>query len=121
MDELDALLPEKQDTSPEIEILIGTIHNWNSSSGATFTIDGAGSVTTKYYKIMQTGRPMYEGKRYLILKTSGTYVVLGEIGLPPLRWADIGDLASGASLADVISKVNTILAILRANGQIKTS
>lgn len=111
-------LPENEGSSPA-EFYIGTVSAWSMADGCSIKPDGQSAGSTKRYKMMLTGRPIYPGNRYLIMKQSGTYIVLGEIGLPPYsRWAN--DLPNDAALADVITKVNTILAGLREQGIFKT-
>jgi len=54
------------------------------------------------------------------MKQSGTYIVLGEIGNPN-SWKNITNLADSASTADIIAKVNEILAWMRTQGILWTS
>lgn len=107
-------LPENEGSSPA-EFYLGTVQQWSMADGASIMPDGQSSGSTKRYKVMQTGRPLVAGNRYLIMKQSGTYIVLGEIGMPT-RWTRPTDLAGDAALSDVITKVNAILAILRDQG-----
>ena len=60
------------------EIYLGTVDGANSS-GVEITLDGQSSALSKRYKMLLTGRTLTEGERVLILKMSGTYVVLGAI------------------------------------------
>lgn len=120
MDELNVLIEDagnSGDNTPEL--FFGTLNNWSIQNGASFTIDGSGGETTKRYKIIKNGRPLYENNRYAILKISGTYLVLGEVGLPPTRYA-VATLATTADLSAVIAKVNEIITALRNYGILKT-
>lgn len=107
-------LPENEGSSPA-EFYLGTVSAWSVEAGASIKPDGQDSGSTKRYKVLQTGRPLKAGNRYLLMKQSGTYIVLGEVGMPTY-WRQPTDLANDAALADVITKVNTILAILREQG-----
>lgn len=120
MDEL-ILDPVPQEGTPNnsAEFYIGTVNTWNVASGATILLDGQAQATEKRYKVLQTSRPLQENKRYLIMKQSGTYIIIGEIGMPTY-WRRISDLASGAATDDIVQKVNNILAALREQGIIYT-
>ena len=53
-----------------------------SSSGVRFVLDGQTAATQKSYKMLLTGRTLAAGARVIVMKQSGTYVVLGQIGTP---------------------------------------
>ena len=59
-------------------IYLGTVGSVNSS-GVQITLDGQSEALTKRYKMLLTGRSLSQGERVLILKKSGTFVVLGAI------------------------------------------
>ena len=99
------------------EIYLGTVNNWNISTGVQITLDGQTDPMSKRYKQLLVSRPLPVGARVAIMKISGTYVVLGEIGNPKSYYHP-ENLASDASLSTVISMVNTILAALRGQGVI---
>lgn len=96
------------------EFYLATITGWNNTSGVKFQIDGQ-EETQKGYKQMLMCRPLKVGSRVVVMKYSGSYVVLGEISMPN-SWKKIPSLASGATLTDVIAKVNELLAWLRTEG-----
>ena len=70
---------------------------------------------TKRFKMMQIPRPIHTGERVIVMKQAGTYVILGVLGMPN-SWQRIPDLATTASTADIIAKINAILAWLRTQG-----
>lgn len=80
----DLILPVEQqagNSDQKAEFLIGKVVYWNASSGAQIQLDGEDEPMDKYFKVIRS-RPLVVGSRYLIMKHSGTYVVIGEIGLP---------------------------------------
>lgn len=115
------LIPEKKDeNNNEAEFYIGTLVSWSNSTGNVLRLDGQTDNMQKPYKMLRTPRPIHSGSRVLIMKHSGTYIVLGEIGLPN-SWKAINDLASNASTADIINKINEIIGWLRTQGIVWTS
>lgn len=108
-------VPQEGTPANSAEFFLATVTRWSRDTGAELQIEGQDSPGTKRYKVMQTSRPLNAGGRYLCMKQSGTYIVLGELGMPTTR-SSVGDLASTASLADVISKINFLLGVLRNQG-----
>ena len=97
------------------EFFIGTVNNWTSADGAVIQLDGQASPSTKAYKVLQTSRPVYPGRRYLIMKQSGTYIVLGEIGMPT-TWQRIATVDPSADLSTVIARLKLVIVTLRNQG-----
>lgn len=115
---MDEILNTAESTAlPETvpEIYFGTVDSWTMADGVSITLDGQSDAMTKTYKQLLVSRPLPIGARVAVMKISGSYVVLGEIATP-IGLQRPADLASGASLADVISKVNAILGGLRTQG-----
>lgn len=102
--------------APETEFYLATVTTW-STSGVQIQLDGADAPMTKRYKMLRVSRELPVGARVIVMKQSGTYIVLGEVNSPKGYYSP-ADLAASASLADVIGKVNTILAALRSEGVI---
>lgn len=50
------------------------------SDGVALTLDGQSAATRKRYKRLLNGQTLTAGDRVLVLKHSGTYIVLGKIG-----------------------------------------
>lgn len=81
------------------EIFLATVATV-SSGGVTLLFDGQETASTKKYKILLNGTPLEAGDRVAVVKYSGTYLVLGVIGLAD-PYADAyvkksGDTMTGA-------------------------
>ena len=96
------------------EIYLGTVSG-SDNSGIELTMDGETDPMTKKYRQILTGRPIPAGSRVAVMKTSGTYVVLGQIENAPAA-QNSEDLAPDAALGAAVSKINEILAALRSAG-----
>ena len=70
---------------------------------------------TKRYKMMLMCRPLKLNSRVVVMKHSGTYIVLGEISNPN-SYKEISTLDSGATLATTVSKVNEIINWMKTQG-----
>lgn len=77
--------------------------------------DGQTEMNQKPVKLLGNPRHIQPGDRVLVLKTSGTFVVLGKIQNPDL-WYHTPLLSSSATLANVISRINWMLTALDAVG-----
>ena len=103
-----------QKNQNEAEFFLATVTSY-SSSGMKIRLDGQSEEMTKRYKLMYV-KPVPEGARVVVMKISGTYVVLGEVKYP-LYKNTISDLATTTtSVAAVVTKVNQILGWLRNQG-----
>ena len=119
MDEL--MNPEKETSEGHsAEFYLGTVGSWSNAEGVEITLDGQSAPMTKRYKMMLMCRPLKRGSRVVVMKQSGTYIVLGEVSLPN-SWKSISDLSTGASTSTIASKVNEILAWMRTQGILWTS
>ena len=113
MDELS--ISKANDNEQKTEFFLGTVISWNNTTGVKIQLDGQDSPMTKRFKQMQMCRPLKIGSRVVVMKHSGTYIVLGEVSLPTLYYHP-SDLAETATLENVIAMCNHILAILRNAG-----
>lgn len=104
-----------QEDKNTAEFYLGTVKNWSNLTGVQIQLDGQDSPMTKRYKQMLMCRPLKVGARVVVMKHSGTYIVLGEIS-KPLPYYHPADLSSSATLAQVIARCNLLLAILRQVG-----
>ena len=103
----------------DYEFLLATVSSGTKDVGLKLIIDGQDSVTTKSFKLLLTGRePPRSGDRVLVLKISGTYIVLGKVGYPS-SWWHTSNLSTSATQADIISKVNAILNCMFDTGILK--
>lgn len=59
------------------EIVLATVDHANSS-GIYIKVDGDSAAMQKPYNFLQTGVTLSSGDRVLVLKQSGTFVVLGK-------------------------------------------
>lgn len=97
------------------EFYLGTVRGWSNSAGVQIQLDGQNQAMEKRFKMMYMCRPLPVGARVVVMKQSGTYIVLGEIGLPN-SYKRINDLTSTATTADIIAKVNEVIAWMRTQG-----
>ena len=51
-----------------------------TSDGVHFVLDGQTAATQKGYKRLQNGQTLAAGARVVVMKQSGTYIVLGAFG-----------------------------------------
>lgn len=98
------------------EFFLATVLTWDNSKGVRFTIDGQSEPTQKWYKMMLMCRPLHVGSRVVVMKQSGTYIVLGEISNPN-SWKSIPDVeAADYTIPGLAAKINEILAWMRTQG-----
>lgn len=83
-----------------------------SASGARLLFDGSTEPTQKQYKCLGTPAALNIGDRVVVLKQSGTYVILGRIAAP-LQPQTISDLPAGSDQAAILSAFNQLLGALR--------
>lgn len=112
-------VPEEGNAPPETSFYLATVYSWNNTDGMRITLDGESEPSTKSYKVMYMCRPLHAGARVVVMKQSGTYIVLGEIGLPT-TWKKIENLSYTATDVNIISKINEIIATLRTQGMVWT-
>lgn len=104
----------------DAEFFIATVGDL-TADGVTLKFDGMSEPTTKRYKSLRTGRgSAYAGQRVIVMKQSGTCVVLGLLTKGDL-YTNVNKLASGSNLATTISRFNSLLDALVAKGIINSS
>ena len=102
----------------EAEFFLGQVISWGTTgdnTGVKIQLDGQDSPMTKRFKMMQMCRPLKVGSRVVVMKQSGTYIVLGEVS-NPIGYYHPANLASTATLTEVIDRCNLILTIMRSAG-----
>ena len=104
-----------QNEKSEAEFFLGTVKAWSNAAGVQVQLDGQDSPMTKRYKMMLMCRPLRVGSRVVVMKHSGTYIVLGEISNPN-SYKEIATLATDATLTTVVSKVNEIINWMKTQG-----
>ena len=104
-----------QTEKSEAEFFLGTVKAWSNAAGVQVQLDGQDSPMTKRYKMMLMCRPLRVGSRVVVMKHSGTYIVLGEISNPN-SYKEISTLASDAALVTTVAKVNEIINWMKTQG-----
>ena len=104
-----------QNEKSEAEFFLGTVKAWSNAAGVQVQLDGQDSPMTKRYKMMLMCRPLRVGSRVVVMKHSGTYIVLGEISNPN-SYREISTLASDAALVTTVAKVNEIINWMKTQG-----
>ena len=112
---MDEELLEELKDGVDGNIYLGTVVSWNSATGVKIKLDGQDSAMTKPFKMLITGRTLRNGERVVLIKHSGTYIVLGKIE-KPLTYYHPSDLSSSATQSQIITRCNLILSILRHTG-----
>lgn len=102
---------------PETEFYLGTVMTWSNTTGVSVKLDGQEQAMQKRYKMMLMCRPLHVGTRVVVMKMSGSYIVLGEIANPN-SWKSINDLSTSSTSAQIIAKVNEIIAWMRTQGMV---
>lgn len=122
MDEL-LILPDEEPVGQgdhSAEFFIATVGDL-TSDGITLIFDGATEPTTKRFKSIANGRGSASaGQRVVVMKQSGTYIVLGALTKGQL-YTNVNKLASGATLATTISRFNSLLTALVNKGIINSN
>ena len=75
-DDYLVFIPDTEET--EGELFLATVADV-TSAGVSILFDGSDTGTTKYYKQLNTGVTLSENDRILVMRQSGSYVVLGKI------------------------------------------
>lgn len=80
---MDEVLRQQADIGGQAEFYLGTVVAWSNSTGVQIRLDGQDSAMTKRYKMLMMSQPPPKvGARVVVMKQSGTYIVMGEIGNP---------------------------------------
>lgn len=112
---MDTPSSQEAESGGAAEFFLGTVVSWNTNTGVKITLDGQDQAMQKGYKMMQVCRPLHAGARVIVMKQSGTYIVLGEVSNPTLYY-NPSNLATTATLEQVITRCNLILTIMRNAG-----
>lgn len=64
------------------EFYLATVTAWDNSTGVQIQLDGESAAMTKPYKMVLACMPPAVNDRVVVMKLSGTYVILGKIGKP---------------------------------------
>lgn len=75
---------EKNEKNKDAIFLLAAVYSVNpDNSAVTLLLDGTDTPTKKYYKALTGAWPLAPDDRVIVLKMSGTYVVVGKIGGQP--------------------------------------
>lgn len=110
----EEIMQEDKNTA---EFYLGTVKAWSNAAGVQIQLDGQDSPMTKRFKMMLMCRPLKVNARVVVMKHSGTYIVLGEISNPNSH-RDITTLATNATLATTVEKVNEIISWMKTQGMV---
>lgn len=105
------------DSIKPTDFSLATVKTWGTQTGVGIIFDGQTEMNQKPVKLLGNPRHIQPGDRVLVLKTSGTFVVLGKIQNPD-TWYHASPLSSSATLANVITRLNWMLTALDAVGVI---
>lgn len=84
------------------QFFLATVATVSGSEGLTIIPDGQSEVVPKKYKVLTAGTaPPAVGDRVVVMRHSGTCVILGSIGLPE-------DMTAGARIADMETEIEEI-------------
>lgn len=101
----------------QAEFYLATMTSGTMNEGISFTIDGQSSPTSKKYKMLLTGKePPRTGDRILVMKISGTYIVLGKIGMPGYWWKFAPITTSDYTIQILADKIDYIYQMFADTG-----
>ena len=105
-----------QEQTKESPLLLGTVVDYNTAEGVRIQLDGEETPGTKYYK-SRKGLITAVGDRIVLAPISGSYVVLGTVGLPARKYSmNQCPTGSNATAANCASWINTLIEALTAQG-----
>ena len=96
------------------EFLLGTVTEVSQENGLRIRLDGQDAAMSKYYKMLNTGADAPgTGDRVVVMKHSGTYIVMGRIGTPNQNSGKVD--RSGDTMTGILRMADTDLAIDDSN------
>lgn len=113
---------EEKSLAPETEFYIATV-TARSDDGYQIQFAGESAATSKYYKSAAgaTTPAALVGSRVVVMKQSGTYVILGKIDDPGTNYYFASSsyaLSSSASTSAIVSRLNFLADVLVGRGLI---
>lgn len=101
------------------EFLLGTVTEVSTTYGVRIQLDGQDEAMSKYYKMLVTGAGILaDGDRVIVMKHSGTYVILGKIGVPSDDGGDEYVAKSGDTMTGNLNIVDSSPGVIgKATGQ----
>ena len=111
----------EQEPVQRSEFLLATIATADSASGTvTMILDGMTSAMQKSYKTLSGAWPLEVGDRVVVMKMSGTYVVIGKIGSASSP-SDILPIANGGTGQSAVETETTLANIMSAGTNVTIS
>ena len=105
-----------QEQTKESPLLLGTVVAYDTTKGVRIQLDGEETAGSKYYKTRK-GLITAVGERIVLAPISGSYVVLGTVGLPAKKYnMNQCPTGSNATAANCASWINTLIEALAAQG-----
>ena len=100
--------------SRSTDLFLATVANVNSS-GVTLILDGESEASTKRYKYMTSGyAEPAAGDRVVVMKMSGTYVVLGRIGSSPKTTEEKVNRSGDTMTGDLRLRNKSLVSVVQA-------
>lgn len=98
-----------QATRPSSDLMLATIVSASSSAGTVqIQLDGTNGSSGKAYKALRSAWPLTAGDRVVLMKQSGTYVILGKIGNAAALPISLGGSGqTGSSKTTTIAQIAT--------------
>lgn len=112
---MDEFVKTMNDTGAEFFLATVTAY---STTGVKIRLDGQSEAMTKRYKMLQVGRPVAIGERVIVMKMSGTYVIVGVVDNPISKSTIIDLPTNNTSVSLASSKINQIIQWMRNQGMI---
>lgn len=99
------------------DLMLATIISADSSAGtAQIQMDGTSGSSGKAYKALRSAWPLAAGDRVVLMKQSGTYVILGKIGAAAALPINLGGSGqTGTSQTSTVSQIATAGANITLN------
>ena len=105
-------LSNQEPETARSELLLATVSTIHEGGTVSLILDGMSAATQKTYKTLASAWPLAAGDRVVVMKQSGTFVVLGPIGsggsssdVLPIENGGTGD--SGVTVISTISEIIT--------------
>lgn len=105
-----------QEQTKESPLMLGTVVAYDTAKGVRIQMDGEETPGTKYYK-SRKGLITAVGDRVVLAPISGSYVVLGTVGVPARKYnMNQCPTGSNATAANCANWINTLIEALAAQG-----
>lgn len=110
----NVFLLEEVEESPRSDFYLATVTEV-SSSGVKFLLDGQTAALAKQYKQLNTGKTLAVDDRIVVMKQSGTYIVMGRISYDNSGGGGGAEPSSTLPVMDGVANVGTETAYARGD------